>query len=118
MTAEDASVAEHTLALLLSNYTVALVVICLVGLILGSPLAANMLWNLRVATDASGRGVMRLILLQQRLNLISAMTICMELLVLAFPSGMPSIFCISFESNVWFILVNRQLSSICIGLGR
>ena len=117
-TVEDLSPVEHTLALLLSDYTIALVVICLVGLIFGSPLAANMLWNLRVATEASGRGVMRLILLQQRLNLLSAMSICMELLILAFPSGLPSIFCISFESTVWFILVNRQLSSICIGLGR
>ena len=116
--AENVSTAEHALALLLSDYTIALVVICLVGLIFGTPLSANMLWNLRVATDASGRGVLRLILLQQRLNLLSAMLICMELLILAFPLGMPSKFCIPFESAAWFILVNRQLSSICIGLGR
>ena len=118
MMAEDVSQAEHALALLLSDYTITLVVICLVGLIFGTPLSANMLWNLRVATDASGRGVLRLILLQQRLNLLSAILICMELLILAFPLGMPSIFCVPFESAVWFILVNRQLSSICIGLGR
>ena len=76
-------------------------------------------FRIRVATNASGRGVLRLILLQQRLNLLSVPIICMELLILCYPSEkMPKLFCVSFEGMFGFMLVNRQLSSICIGLGR
>ena len=109
---------SHSLAQLLRDHTRALSTICTVGLALGLPLAANLLWNLRVASDASGRGVLRLILLQQRLNLLSILIICMELLILHYPEGMPKLFCLLFEGMVVFMLVNRQLSSICIGLGR
>ena len=76
-----------------------------------------MKYCLRVASNASGRGVLRLILLQQRLNLISIPIIGMELLILS-EKKMPKLLCIPFEGMVVFALINRQLSSICIGLGR
>ena len=58
-------------------------------------------------------------MLQQRLNLLSILIICMELIILHYQSeGMPKLFCLLFEGMVAFMLVNRQLSSICIGLGR
>ena len=38
---------QHTLALLLRDHAAPLSVMCLMSLVLGSPLAANMLWNLR-----------------------------------------------------------------------
>ena len=42
-----AAATEHSLALLLRDHTAALSAISIVSLILGLPLAANMLWNLR-----------------------------------------------------------------------
>ena len=75
--------------------------------------------QLRVASNATGRGVLRLIQLQQRLNLVSVLIICMELVILSYPSEkMSNFFCIPFEGMCIFMLVNRQLSSISIGLGR
>ena len=53
MTSENATTGgsseatEHSLALLLRDHTAALSAISIVSLILGLPLAANMLWNLR-----------------------------------------------------------------------
>ena len=38
----------------------ALFIVCLASLILGLPLAVNMMWHLQIATNTSGRGVMRL----------------------------------------------------------
>ena len=38
----------------------ALFIVCLASLILGLPLAVNMMWHLQIATNTSGRGVTRL----------------------------------------------------------
>ena len=50
---------EHSMGQLLVDHSPALSVACLASLILGLPLSLNMLWHLRVATNASGRGVLR-----------------------------------------------------------
>ena len=44
---------------LMVDHSTALSVAYLASLILGLPLSLNMLWHLRVATNASGRGVLR-----------------------------------------------------------
>ena len=50
---------DHCMALLVQGYRVPLLVICVTSLILGSPVVFGMLWHLRVATNATGRGVLR-----------------------------------------------------------
>ena len=50
---------EHSMGQLLVDHSTALSIACLASLILGLPLSLNMLWHLRVATNASGRGVLR-----------------------------------------------------------
>ena len=50
---------EHSMGQLLVEHPTALSVACLASIILGLPLSLNMLWHLRVATNASGRGVLR-----------------------------------------------------------
>ena len=50
---------EHSMGQLLVDHSTALSAVCLASLILGLPLSVNMLWHLRVATNASGRGVLR-----------------------------------------------------------
>ena len=47
------------MALLVQGYSVTLCVICVTSLILGLPVVFGMLWHLRVATNGSGRGVLR-----------------------------------------------------------
>ena len=50
---------EHSMGQLLVDHSTALSIACLASIILGLPLSLNMLWHLRVATNASGRGVLR-----------------------------------------------------------
>ena len=49
----------HSMGELLVDHTTALSAVCLASLVLGLPLSVNMLWHLRVATNAAGRGVLR-----------------------------------------------------------
>ena len=58
-TSDDGFSQDHSMALLMHGYRVTLMVICVGCLILGIPVAYGMLWHLRVATNASGRGVLR-----------------------------------------------------------
>ena len=50
---------EHCMSQLFKGYRVTLLVICVTGLVLGLPVVFGMLWHLRIATNASGRGVLR-----------------------------------------------------------
>ena len=50
---------DYSMALLLQGYSVTMMVICATSFILGFPVVYGMLWHLRVATNASGRGVLR-----------------------------------------------------------
>ena len=43
------------------DHGTALTAACVISLILGLPLMVNALWHLRVSSNASGRGVLRLI---------------------------------------------------------
>ena len=53
MALENSTTADHSLAMLLRNHTATLSAISIVSLILGIPLAANMLWNLRECPNFS-----------------------------------------------------------------
>ena len=53
-----------------------------VSLALGLALAANMSWHLRISSEASGRGVLRLVQLQHRLRMLCAPIIVAQLLIL------------------------------------
>ena len=53
-----------------------------VSLALGLALAANMSWHLRISSEASGRGVLRLVQLQHRLRMLCVPVIVAQLLIL------------------------------------
>ena len=73
----------------------------------------------QVATNASGRGVLRLILQQKRLNLLEILVLCIQLLLLAFPTWeAPLMFCMLYETLARFVLAGRWMSSLAIALGR
>ena len=72
-----------------------------------------------MATNVSGRGVLRLIWLQQIINLLSIPMITMELIILAHPTTkFPILFCMWFEFICVFTWANRHFSSLFIALGR
>ena len=74
---------------------------------------------LQVSRNTSGRGVLRLIKLHQRLNLLCLPALCTELTVLAWPlRAMPPSLCACLEWTVAFVSVNRYLSGLPIALSR
>ena len=70
---------EHSMGQLLVRHPTALSAACAASLVLGLPLSLNMLWHLRVATNASGRGVLRLLQLHCRLNLLCTLSLTAQL---------------------------------------
>ena len=76
-------------------------------------------FDLQVASDAKGRGVLRLLLLQQRFNLFSIAALCLQLITLLFPSTKcSSMLCFSYEIFTIVGIVHRIISSLAIALGR
>ena len=75
--------------------------------------------DLQVASDAKGRGVLRLLLLQQRFNLLSIVGLCQQLISILFQSVKSSPrLCFSFEIVTFAVSAHRIVSSIAITLGR
>ena len=73
----------------------------------------------QVATDAKGRGVLRLLLLQQQINILEVPVICAQLALLAFPEWRaPVAFCTLFDIITRFTLMVRYMSNFAIALGR
>ena len=73
----------------------------------------------QVATDAKGRGVLRLLLLQQQMSLLSIPALCLQLVGLAFPSEqIPLLICVSSEIFSYVVITHHSISSIAIALGR
>ena len=73
----------------------------------------------QVATNKSGRGVLRLLLIQQQLNLICIPAICLQLMLFANPSiRVPQMICLSIEIMHVIVTVNRILSDNAVALGR
>ena len=119
ITEEGPAVRAHSMGPLLENHQSVLSATCFVSLILGFPLAINMLWHLQVSTGVSGRGVIRLIRLNQGINLLCVPLIVSEMLILAWPlQNLPSAVCAAFEWTVGFMRANHLLSGLSVALCR
>ena len=124
---------------LFKDHHVALFCVNLGALILGLPLSLNVLRHLKggllncaqskffhsihrffqVATNKSGRGVLRLLLIQQQINLICIPAICLQLLLFANPSiNVPQVICLSIEIMHMIVTLNRVLGDTIVALGR
>ena len=113
------SLVGHSMGQLLSEYQTPLSLVSVCSLVLGVPLALNMLWHLRVSNDSRGRGVVRLILLHQYINLLCAPVICTNLVILATPSReIHPLFCAFFEYGLDFAMTSRYVGSLVIAFGR
>ena len=79
----------------------------------------NALWHLRVSSNASGRGVLRLIKLHYCINLLSILALAIEQAILAMPAErMPSSICLFLEWTVGFVRLNHYLGGLAIALSR
>ena len=79
--------------------------------------------SFQVATNAKGRGVLRLLLLQQQINMLEVPVICLQLTLLAFPDWRAPVkdyraFCTVFDIITRFTLMVRYMSNFVIALGR
>ena len=118
-TGPESNFVEHSMGQLLGDHDGALSAACIASLVLGTPLLANALWHLRVSSNASGRGVLRLIQRQYWINLLSAPAILIELAILAMPTrGMPSPLCLYLEWTIGFVRGNHFLGGLGIAVGR
>ena len=73
----------------------------------------------QVATNARGRGVLRLILRQQQIALLGIPVICAHLLLLMFPTWKaPPLFCVCFHALDVSLLMNRYITNFAIAVGR
>ena len=112
---------EHSMGHLLENHKSALSSIIISSLVLGLPLMINALWHLRVSSNASGRGVLRLIKLHYCINFISIPALVIELVILAMPDSdrsMPNSICLYLEWSVGFVRLNHYLGGLAIALSR
>ena len=119
LTEHGTTVQEHSMGQLMEHHQLVLSAACFVSLALGFPLAVNMLWHLQVSTDVSGRGVIKLIRLNQGINLLCVPLIVSEMLILAWPlQNLPSAVCAAFEWTVGFMRANHLLSGLSVALCR
>ena len=76
-------------------------------------------FTFQVATNSRGRGVLRLILQQQQINILLVLVIATQLVILAFPTWKaPKTFCVSFDIILRFVLIVRYLFNFTIASGR
>ena len=109
----------HSMGKLLVNHSHALSTVCIASLFLGLPLMINAHWHLRVSSNASGRGVLRLIKLHYCINLLSIPALLIQMVILAMPSeSMPSWVCLYLEWTVGFVRINHYLGGLAIALSR
>ena len=126
---------------LFKEHNVALLCIILGSLVLGFPLSLNVLWHLKaglsndkvilfflyiklyhliqVATNQSGRGVLRLLLIQQQINMICVPAMCLQIFLFAnLPIHTPQWLCM-FDGIMWTIVaLNRIISDAVVAVGR
>ena len=72
-----------------------------------------------MATTSKGRGVLRLILLRQHVNLLSAPALFLQLISILYPSIKTSaIICLAFEFLTFIVASSGNITNLAISLGR
>ena len=156
-TADGNLTKDYAMEVVFLHHSTALLCVILGSLILGLPLAWNILWHLKeslcqwlwfpwleichfpnkpasgvnfslviayflglqIATGARGRGVLRLLLIRQQINLLCIPAICLQLCIVAFPSAsLPPLLCLILEVLLLIVSTNGTIGHITIALGR
>ena len=109
----------HPLEELVSIHDYPLSAVCIVSIIFGTLFAINMLCQLRVATAASGRGVLRCIRFHTWISLICIPVICGDLALLTgVHKYLPPLLCGIFDVLTPFLWFNASFRGLSIALGR
>ena len=75
--------------------------------------------HFQIATSAKGRGVLRLLLMKQQINLVCLPALFIQLLIVANQSGhLPSLVCFSVEVMDMIASINCAFSGFLVALGR
>ena len=75
--------------------------------------------HFQIATSAKGRGVLRLLLMKQQINLVCLPALFIQLLIVANQSGhLPSLVCFSVEVMDMIASINCALSGFLVAFGR
>ena len=73
----------------------------------------------QIASNARGRGVLRILLIQQQINLFCIPALCLQLIVLAYPSrNMPPLPCLILEIMFMIVASNHTVCDLAVALGR
>ena len=96
-----------------------------------SPCTCNMHWqyqlsknhgqyiNFQVASGARGRGVLRLLLVQQQIILFCIPAICLQLYIVVYPSAiLPILPCLTLEILLMMVTTNGTIGHLTVALGR
>ena len=73
----------------------------------------------QIATSAKGRGVLRLILYERRINLIAIPALCIQIFITAVPSkSRPHMLCVFLKLLTIIVATNRSVAEPAVALGR
>ena len=115
---EAGDISPHSMHLLWGHKTIFATIFTLT-IILGAPLSINKWWHLRVSSNRSGRGVIKLIQIYHYMSLLSVPAILFDLVILWMPEVENSkLSCILFEWLVSFLTMQRCHGDLSIALGR
>ena len=115
---EAGGTTQHSMHLLWGHHTI-LATVFIISLVLGVPLSINKWWHLRVSSDRSGRGVIKLIQINYFMSLLSVPVTLFDLFILLAPSqDIPRFACVSLEWSASFLIMQRFHGGLPIALGR
>ena len=111
-------ITHHSMERFWGHYT-ALAIVFLLSLVLGAPLSINKWWHLRVSSNRSGRGVIKLIQISYYMSLLSLPVILFDLFILLAPSQeIPKYVCVLLEWSMNFLILQRFHGGLPIALAR
>ena len=104
---------------LMSTHQYPFSALCITSIIFGILLATNMLGQLQVATEASGRGVLRCIRLHTWISLGCIPAICGDIALLTGShKDLPPVLCGSLDVLTLFLWCNNSFRGLSIALSR
>ena len=116
---EEAGHTIHHSMHLLWGYKTAFTSVFILTLILGAPLSINKWWHLRVSSNKSGRGVIKLMQVHYYMSLLSVPVILFDLAILLMPDQeIPKPTCILLKWSVSFLTMQRCHGDLSIAMGR
>ena len=73
----------------------------------------------QIATNAKGRGVLRLLLLQQQIKMLCVPALCLQIFIVAYPSmACHPLICLILEVVFLIVTTNRSVSTLSVAMGR